>query len=167
MRIRVSPLCIQYLAKVLPVAVSLWAISFSWCGKIRSMPPPWMSNVSPRYAMLMAEHSMCQPGRPLPHGLFQAGSPGLAAFHRAKSAGCCALPARSRVPASDSSTRAAGELAVVLGLGVVEVHVAVGDVGRALSISRLINSMIAPMCCVACGKLVDAVARPGRPGCAK
>ena len=26
----------------------LWARSFSWCGKIRSPPPPWMSKVSPR-----------------------------------------------------------------------------------------------------------------------
>ena len=25
-----------------------WACSFSWCGKRRSMPPPWMSNSSPR-----------------------------------------------------------------------------------------------------------------------
>ena len=25
-----------------------WAISFSWCGKIRSSPPPWMSNSAPR-----------------------------------------------------------------------------------------------------------------------
>lgn len=35
----------------------------------------------------MAEHSMCQPGRPLPHGHGQDGSPGLEAFHRAKSLG--------------------------------------------------------------------------------
>ena len=49
-----------------PVAASLWAISSSWWGKIRSTPPVWMSNDSPRWAMLMAEHSMCQPGRPSP-----------------------------------------------------------------------------------------------------
>jgi hypothetical protein len=30
---------------------------------------------------------MCQPGLPAPHGLGQAGSPGLAAFHSAKSIG--------------------------------------------------------------------------------
>ena len=35
----------------------------------------------------MAEHSMCQPGRPGPQGLSHAGSPGLDAFHRAKSPG--------------------------------------------------------------------------------
>ncbi len=38
----------------------------------------------------MAEHSRCQPGRPRPNGVSQlavAGSPGLAAFHRAKSRG--------------------------------------------------------------------------------
>ncbi len=32
-------------------------------------------------------HSMCQPGRPLPQGLSQDGSPSLALFHRAKSPG--------------------------------------------------------------------------------
>ena len=35
----------------------------------------------------MAEHSMCQPGRPGPQGLSQAGSPGLAAFQSVKSIG--------------------------------------------------------------------------------
>ena len=33
-----------------------------------------MSKVSPRCAALIAEHSMCQPGRPRPHGLSQPGS---------------------------------------------------------------------------------------------
>ncbi len=61
-----KPLCIHTRAKGLPLAPSLWAISFSWCGKIRSAPPPWMSKVSPSSAQLMAEHSMCQPGRPRP-----------------------------------------------------------------------------------------------------
>ncbi len=35
--------------------------------------------------MLMAEHSMCQPGRPSPMAVCQLGSPGLVAFHSAKS----------------------------------------------------------------------------------
>ena len=34
-----SPLWIQYRANFLP-APSDWAISFSWCGNIRSTPPP-------------------------------------------------------------------------------------------------------------------------------
>ena len=33
----------------------------------------------------MAEHSMCQPGRPGPISVSQTGSPSLGAFHRAKS----------------------------------------------------------------------------------
>ena len=36
-------LCIQILASSQPQQASVWAISFSWCGKTRSMPPPWMS----------------------------------------------------------------------------------------------------------------------------
>ena len=35
----------------------------------------------------MAEHSMCQPGRPGPQGLSQVGSPGLDIFHSTKSSG--------------------------------------------------------------------------------
>ena len=35
----------------------------------------------------MALHSMCQPGRPGPHGESQAGSPGLAACQSTKSIG--------------------------------------------------------------------------------
>jgi hypothetical protein len=31
----------------------------------------------------IAEHSMCQPGRPWPHGLGQLSSPGYGAFQRA------------------------------------------------------------------------------------
>ena len=75
------PPCIQWFANVQPHAASLWARSFSWCGNTRSPPPPWMSKGSPRYLRDMAEHSMCQPGRPCPHGEYHAGSPGLAAFH--------------------------------------------------------------------------------------
>src|SRR6478736_2400727 len=79
-----QPLCTQYFAKSSPKALA-WAISFSWCGKIRSMPPPWMSKALPRYLCAIAEHSRCQPGRPRPHGVSQLGSPGLADFHMAKS----------------------------------------------------------------------------------
>jgi len=46
-----------------------------------------MSNLSPQTAELIAEHSMCHPGRPCPHGLSQYGSPLLEAFQRAKSDG--------------------------------------------------------------------------------
>ena len=46
-----------------------------------------MSKAGPRYFVAMAEHSRCQPGRPRPHGVGHDGSPGLAAFHSAKSRG--------------------------------------------------------------------------------
>ncbi len=90
-----QPLCTQYRANSSPKPRA-WAISFSWCGKIRSMPPPWMSKAAPRYLWAIAEHSRCQPGRPRPHGVSQLGSPGLTAFHMAKSRG-------SRLPVSPSS----------------------------------------------------------------
>jgi hypothetical protein len=62
------------------------AISLSWCGKARSIPPEWMSILSPRMADAITEHSICHPGRPGPHGDDQNGSPGLDAFQSAKSA---------------------------------------------------------------------------------
>src|SRR5574340_202360 len=74
------PTCIQILAKFLPEYDSDWAISFSWCGNMRSLPPPCISKSSPRYLRLMAEHSMCHPGLPGPQGLCHLGS-SLANFH--------------------------------------------------------------------------------------
>ena len=35
----------------------------------------------------MTTHSVCHPGRPAPNGASQDGSPGLTAFHSAKSSG--------------------------------------------------------------------------------
>ena len=49
------------------------------------MPPACMSKVSPRYFIDIAEHSMCQPGRPRPIGVSHAGSSRFGAFHSAKS----------------------------------------------------------------------------------
>jgi hypothetical protein len=68
-----------------PVAASDWAISFSWWGKMLSTPPQWMSRLSPSRAMLIAEHSMCQPGRPRPKRVSQPMSSGPTVFQRAKS----------------------------------------------------------------------------------
>ena len=44
------------------------------------MPPQWRSKVSPRYFMLMAEHSRCQPGRPRPKGASQCAHSGSSDF---------------------------------------------------------------------------------------
>ncbi len=53
----------------------------------------------------MAEHSMCQPGRPSPHGESHAGSPGFAAFHSAKSIGLrLASSTSTRAPADSRSS---------------------------------------------------------------
>ena len=41
----------------------------------------------PGWPPLMAEHSMCQPGRPRPQGLSQPGWSGVDGFHSTKSAG--------------------------------------------------------------------------------
>ncbi len=55
-------------------------------GRSGRWPPPWMSIGRPRTFSIMAEHSMCQPGRPGPQGLSHTGSPGLDGFHSTKSA---------------------------------------------------------------------------------
>mmetsp|Transcript_26630 Transcript_26630/g.87311 ORF Transcript_26630/g.87311 Transcript_26630/m.87311 type:complete len:366 (-) Transcript_26630:996-2093(-) len=69
----------------LPWYASDCASWFSWCGKARSHPPPLMSTLSPRWSEHIAEHSMCQPGRPSPHGEAHFGSPALDRFHNTKS----------------------------------------------------------------------------------
>ena len=82
------PLCIQMRASGTPRPASVCAISFSWCGNTRSLPPPWISKSTPSSFSAIAEHSMCQPGRPSPHGEGQAlSSSGLRAFQSAKSSG--------------------------------------------------------------------------------
>ena len=84
---RSMPLCIQIFANALPRARDC-ASSFSWWGKTRSSPPPWISNTGPSSFSAIAEHSMCQPGRPAPQGeLHDVSSPGLFAFQSAKSRG--------------------------------------------------------------------------------
>ena len=103
---RIIPLCIHSRARGTPRAASVWAISFSWCGKTRSMPPPWMSKSAPRSFSPIAEHSMCQPGRPSPHGDgHEVSSSALCAFHRAKSSGSSL---RLAVPASSPWSISAG-----------------------------------------------------------
>ena len=93
------PLCIQISASGTPRAASVCAISFSWWGKTRSMPPPWIAKSAPSSFSDIAEHSMCQPGRPSPQGDGQeVSSPSLWPFQSAKSSGSSlseAVPASS------------------------------------------------------------------------
>jgi len=71
--------------KFLAFAASLWAISFHG-GEHVSTPPQWMSNVSPRYFVLMALHSMCQLVCLAQFGFpVDAPSSGVHAFQSAKS----------------------------------------------------------------------------------
>ena len=82
-----QPQWIQWRTNGTPVTDSLCAISHSWCGNLLSGPPVWMSSVSPRYLRDIAEHSMCQPGKPSPHGESHLTSrSGPAAFQSVKSA---------------------------------------------------------------------------------
>ena len=102
--------------------------------------------------MLMAEHSMCQPGRPGPQGLSQYGSPGLAPFHRAKSPGLRLLVAHLDAgPGFELLRIAMAQLAVVLVPAHVEVDVAVRPGRRTLVDQSLMISMMSPMWCVARG----------------
>src|ERR1700712_2946361 len=74
----------------------------------RSMPPPWISNCSPRFFHAIAEHSTCQPGRPaalMPAGDGHDGSPGFDGFPRTKSVASRLYGATStRAPAIISSS---------------------------------------------------------------
>ncbi len=91
-----------------------WARSFSWCGKRRSWPPPWMSKPSPSRSSDITTHSVCQPGRPGPQGESHVGSPGLAFFQRTKSTGLrFSSSASTRAPGLQRVDRLAGEQAVV------------------------------------------------------
>ena len=127
--------CSQWRAKSLPVPHWLCAISFSWCGKIRSSPPACRSKVSPRYFMLIAEHSMCQPGRPRPNGAShcaQAGS-SLLSFQSTKSRAFSFsyLSVSTRAPAWIPAASSRGEAPVLRERGDPEVDRAVRRVGVA------------------------------------
>ena len=77
--------------------------------------------------MLIAEHSMCQPGRPGPISVSHDGSPGLGPFHRAKSR-TSSLPyssASTRSPTRIASGIEPGEAAVRRPRGDPEEHAAV------------------------------------------
>ena len=110
----------------------------SWCGKARSVPPPCTSIVMPRWSSAMAAHSMCQPGRPWPSGVSQAGSSGRADCHTRQSSGC-SLPGALRVAAALGEDREHRRLVqsrdpAERGVAVhAEVEVAVDGVDRALA----------------------------------
>ena len=78
-------------------ATCAWPAHISWCGKTRSLPPPWTSKAPPRCSCAIAVHSMCQPGRPGPHGLGHEGSPSRSPRHTTQSSGSF-LPGRSGSP---------------------------------------------------------------------
>lgn len=69
------------------IHTSACANSLSWCGNLRSTPPVCISRDEPQISLAIAEHSICQPGLPSPHGESQNGSPGFDFFHNAKSVG--------------------------------------------------------------------------------
>ena len=54
-------------------AASDWAISFSWWGKTRSEPPPWIAKEAPSSCSAITEHSMCQAGPPRAPGRVPGG----------------------------------------------------------------------------------------------
>ena len=87
---RVQPVAGEGVARALGLARS-----FSWCGNTRSSPPPWRSKPSPRSSSDIAEHSMCQPGRPGPHGESHAARPA-SPPSRARSRPGCASARRPR-----------------------------------------------------------------------
>ena len=106
------------------------------------MPPPWISKSAPSSFSAIAEHSICQPGRPGPHGRSQAvSSPGFLRLPErevervlleALRPGLLALVHLVRV-----SVR---ELAVVVEAPDAEVHVAARLVGE-LSLDQRLDEL--------------------------
>ncbi len=92
------------------------------------MPPPWMSNSGPRYASHIATHSVCQPGRPRPHGVGHDGSPELGALPQREVA-LVALAGGDALALVHVVDPVAGQLAVVGQAQHVEVDVAAAGVG--------------------------------------
>ena len=87
---------------------SLWATSLVWWMRTWSIPPVWMSKRLPRYLVAMAEHSMCQPGKPRPQGESHSccrSTPGGVSFQSAKSAGWRLASMCSTRPDVASSSR--------------------------------------------------------------
>ena len=133
---RSIPLCVQIRANSWPSARDC-ASSFSWCGKTRSSPPPWISNAGPSSSSAITEHSMCQPGRPRPHGeSHDVSSPGLFAFQSAKSRGSSLSGFGSC--SSHLVRPLARELAVVREARDAEVDVAV-DLVREAALDQLLD----------------------------
>ena len=124
--------CTQNRENGLPVAPSLCAISFSWCGKIRSTPPAWMSiGASPSRRSAIAEHSMCHPGRPGPIPESQVGSPCFRRLPHDEVAGVflVVLVAVDARAALDAGVIEARELAVLGERGDLEVDRPVASIG--------------------------------------
>ena len=151
---------------------SLCAISHSWCGKIRSVPPPWRSSVGPSSCIDIAEHSTCQPGRPTPNGARHAGSSGARRLPQhevervatVRVVGVAAAAAASRTIWSSGVVR---QLAEARGGRHVEVRGAVGEVGVA-GIEEPLDHVDDPVDGLGRAGLGDrrahAPARPCRPG---
>ena len=133
---RRMPLWVQIRANSWPRALD-WASSFSWWGKTRSSPPPWISNTGPRSSSAMTEHSMCQPGRPrTPGRVPRCVLPGLFAFQSAKSRasslsgfGSCSSTWSGRCPDSRPYLESRGD---------AEVHVSFDRV-RVLALDQLLD----------------------------
>ena len=75
-------------------------------GAIINPPQVAILAVMPSSSLAIAEHSMCQPGRPAPHGDVPLRLAGLARFHSTKSSGSRLFSLIStRAPARRSSMR--------------------------------------------------------------
>ena len=104
------------------------------------MPPPWISNVSPRMFSAIAEHSMCQPGRPRPHGEFQdVSSPSFFAFQSAKSRGSSFFSSGSSSPNCRSSASGSSVSSIARGAGASSSSTAVLVGGLGLELGVLLD----------------------------
>ena len=133
---------------------SLWATSLVWCTRMWSTPPVWMSKPVPRYLVAIAEHSMCQPGKPRPHGESHSCwrcTPGVVSFQSAKSAGWRFLDVLHAAAGGELVEVEAGEVGVAGERRDVEVDAVVDHVGVALLLERRTMAICSSMCAAARG----------------
>ena len=132
------PLCIQICASSWPRPASVCAASFSWWGKTRSLPPPWISNGAPSTSRPSRSTRCASPGGRGPTASPTPCPPSASSPSRARSRAGPPCARRPRALTLVHVVHVAVREGAVLGQRAhAEVDVALGLVGMAALDQRL------------------------------